>query len=1727
MIRRLIFACLLLVGSLYAQTNYYVNAATGNDSRTAVQAQNPATPWLTIQHANKRTLSNACPGAIVNVASGTYNGNIITSQTGTSACRIRYQSTTQYGARLVGTAGGGIIWEVAGGFTDVVGFDFDGSVNAAEVQGLVIDRTAPHVNAIQNRFHDIASGGGSTQTAILSSTSAGQNSSGFNLFDGNLIYHNNGGSGHASSSGAANTGITTGINDTAQNNIVMDQGGGWCIQATHSSSNVIVTNNTMLNCDRGGLIIDNENGSTNDFSTFTNNIIANSGAFGGSSGLRVFSGGCGAHNLYANNLAYGNSPQNYEFDSCSSVATGQQTGTNTSIFTNYTGTITGTYTLKSTSPAIGTGISTCASGVTGCVPPVDFARVARPSGGAQSIGAYVFTSAGVPIVAFSPSPVAFGTIAVSGTGTATLTLTNNGSANLTFSAASISGTNAADFHIVSTTCSSPLAAGAPCTYSLSFIPSASGARSANLTLADNAAGSPHQVPLTGTGGSVAVTFNPTSVNFGVVAPGSCSANQPINITSTGSSNLTISAAFALTGTNPGDFQKGAASDCSIGQSLAPGQSCTGTVRGCPTVVGSRSANFSVSDNAPGSPQAVPLTVTGGAAVASLSPSSGSCGSQQIGTSNTCQAFTLTNTGNLNLTGIVPSFTGATPAAYSQSNNCPANQILAPTASCVITAFFKPIAAGAQNATLQVTSNASPATATLTGTGVSPPTITLGPQTVNFNSVLVGNFSPVTNITVTNNGGSSVTLSSISLTGSNPGDFTAGECSTSTTGFTDNFDQGSLSSIWQIDTGPAPGTIPGVNTGTFSTANVDITTWRMLGLKVTQASAAPVISVGAEIRAVNPLGFGTYRWNMKAASTATNPFTAGSAVSGQITSNFILNSSVSNPYTEIDAPEIEGQTPNTLEWTTWTTPSLNTGVPTTLANPEAAFHVYGFKWIAASVAFQVDGSVVATNTTHIPTAVANPMINLWGTNSTGFGGLATTGTVRWMWVKGFAFTPSGVTSLAAGTSCTIPVYFSPQSTGTKNATLSIADTAAGSPHQASVSGTGTAPLTSLLPASFAFPTTQPVGTQTAPQNFTLANTGTGPMTFAISLAGTDAAQFALGATACISPLAAGQSCLIPVSFKPTATGAKTATLQVVDSASGSPHTSALTGTAIATAPAVCLSVTSINFSNQPVGTSSGSRPTTVTNCGTANLVISAITPTGNFSQTNNCTTVAPGLTCTIQGTFSPLSAGTLTGNFSIASNAGSSPDVISLSGFGTQTGATLTSTASFGHVTVGVSSSPIQLTLTNTGNTSLSLLTPTITGSNASDFSFGTACGASLAPNATCLLSVVFTPSNTGSRTATLTQPFANGVASVTSALSGTGDAPASAICLAPTVVQGIDFGNVSTGVASGAKTEQITSCGAATLNISGITLTGTNAGDYADTSQCPAALPAGQSCAVSITVTPGGLGARTANLHIVDDSPTSPENVPLTVNGVASPTPKISLSPASLSFSPPSIQTGTTSQGLTITGTNTGNANLTVTHPVTLGSSNPGDFTISDNCGTVTPGNSCTATVNCVPTVAGSRSATAIFTSNAASSPDSVPVSCTGFVGTPNIVLAVSSINFNNCTVGTVCGPAVFTLTNTGLATATSVVISASGDFSVTDNCGGSITAGSSCSASVRFSPIVLCGDAGCTTDVHSGQVTVVSNTANSPQTVSLQGTAVPTPPPPGPFRWLWEAILWLAGILS
>jgi hypothetical protein len=205
----------------------------------------------------------------------------------------------------------------------------------------------------------------------------------------------------------------------------------------------------------------------------------------------------------------------------------------------------------------------------------------------------------------SPTSLAFGNQSVGTPSTAqTLTLSNTGNATLSITSLALTGTNASDF-AQTNTCGSSVAANAHCTISVTFTPSASGSRTASVSITDNASGSPQTVSLSGTGTAAVASLSPTSLAFGNQPADMTSSAQTVTLSNTGNAALSITS-LALTGTNASDFDQ--SNTC--GSSLAAGTNCTIAVMFTPSVTGAEAASLSISDNASGSPQTVPLSGAG-------------------------------------------------------------------------------------------------------------------------------------------------------------------------------------------------------------------------------------------------------------------------------------------------------------------------------------------------------------------------------------------------------------------------------------------------------------------------------------------------------------------------------------------------------------------------------------------------------------------------------------------------------------------------------------------------------------------------------------------------------------------------------------------------------------------------------------------------------------------------------------------------------------------------------------------------------------------------------------------------------------------------------------------------------------------------------------------------------------------------------------------------------------
>ncbi len=217
-----------------------------------------------------------------------------------------------------------------------------------------------------------------------------------------------------------------------------------------------------------------------------------------------------------------------------------------------------------------------------------------------------------------------------------------------------------------------------------------------------------------------------------------------------------------------------------------------------------------------------------------------------------------------------------------------------------------------------------------------------------------------------------------------------------------------------------------------------------------------------------------------------------------------------------------------------------------------------------------------------------------------------------------------------------------------------------------------------------------GTTSAAQTVTVSNpTGSAAAVSSIAATG-DFSQ----TNTCGSSIAANGSCTVSVTFAPTATGARTGTLTV--NAGGVTSTVSLTGTGTAPGPVLNAAPASLSFAGTDVGSSSAAKTVTVTNSGTSAASVSGVAVTGDFSQTNNCSSVATGSSCTVNVTFKPTASGTRTGTLTVTSNANNSPATVSLTGSGI--GAT-TNLALGATMTASGSAQSYVPSNTNDGNTS--------------------------------------------------------------------------------------------------------------------------------------------------------------------------------------------------------------------------------------------------------------------------------------------------------------------------------------------------------------------------------------------------------------------------------------------
>jgi hypothetical protein len=307
----------------------------------------------------------------------------------------------------------------------------------------------------------------------------------------------------------------------------------------------------------------------------------------------------------------------------------------------------------------------------------------------------------IPLVSFSNTTLSFSAQPV-GTSSApgAITLTNIGSSPLNVTGYNLSGTEFAQTN----NCPAALAAGARCTISITFTPISSGNHQATLTIVDNAYDSPQEVQLIGNLPVPALNVDNSQLrDFGGLAIGVISGIQVVNLRSVGTGPLTISRITAT-----GDFLE--TDNC--GKVLQILDYCQISVSFRPTASGTRTGSLLITDDAPNSPQTVPLSGTGVAELA-MSNATITFPNVPVGQSSSPVSVTLSN---FTSSAIKISQITFTSSEFTQTNTCGTS--VASQTSCVVNITFIPSGGGSRFANISVVdTNGNTVSTSVTGTGI--------------------------------------------------------------------------------------------------------------------------------------------------------------------------------------------------------------------------------------------------------------------------------------------------------------------------------------------------------------------------------------------------------------------------------------------------------------------------------------------------------------------------------------------------------------------------------------------------------------------------------------------------------------------------------------------------------------------------------------------------------------------------------------------------------------------------------------------------------------------------------------------------------------------------------------------------------------------------------------------------------------------------------------------------
>ena len=631
-------------------------------------------------------------------------------------------------------------------------------------------------------------------------------------------------------------------------------------------------------------------------------------------------------------------------------------------------------------------------------------------------------STGLTTASVSPSnPVVFAeTVAVGMSASLTVIVTNTGS--FPFTSTASPAMSAGDFSVTTDNCAHATEQpGGSCTLAVTFAPTLTGTRTAQLTIFGNVYGGQLQtVELSGTGTPASVvTVSPASISFDP-APGQSSSSPPVVVgTTSGLFPVGVqnagNAAVSITGLTITPPFAIASNSCGT-SALQPQSYCQIQLDFAPTQQGAATGTLTLTDSA--GTQTVSLSGYGWAAAAdSTLPSAlPSFGGVAVGQLSPAQTLPLMNTGEMILTGIAIKASGP----FTESDTCGTQ--LPGGASCAISVIFAPTQLGSQTGTLTVADALRTQTVALSGTGVQPAAIGVSPSSLNFAAQQVGAAGSSLALTVTNTGGAPMANVGFQITGQAAGSFSIG---TTTCGAT--LASGASCAVQVIFSPAATGGSAATLTVTSSTSGVAPVTVALngtgqvwSGLNVSPAQLTFAVTAVGQTSAAQTVTV-TNTSNASFAAPAFAP-TAQFSVT-QNTCNASLAAGASCTAGVVFQPSAVGAASGTL------------GVSSASVATPATVLLSGTGAVGAAIQVSPTAIVFATTA---PNAIGSPT-TVTVTNT----GMSASLTSMALAVSaGFQIVNNTCpASLAPGQSCTAGIEFAPTSAGAQTGSLTVTSSAA--------------------------------------------------------------------------------------------------------------------------------------------------------------------------------------------------------------------------------------------------------------------------------------------------------------------------------------------------------------------------------------------------------------------------------------------------------------------------------------------------------------------------------------------------------------------------------------------------------------------------------------------------------------------------------------------------------------